>query len=193
MTLEALFAALSRRVAKSGTSPTYQKSKDTVAYVETAKTSHTSGLRNCGHSHIALGYGVNQKNSHGRPICSRGNMPAQATANSVMASAKRLIEVRHCWCNNNKMAEISVPAWPIPIHQTKLTIAKPQPIGMLIPQIPTPLVNSHVAAAIRLCNKPKETRMPRTHQTVVFRLRTMPAILSETDARLWPSSITGPT
>ena len=27
------------------------------------------------------------------------------------------------------MAEISVPAWPIPIHHTKLTIAKPQPIG----------------------------------------------------------------
>ena len=24
------------------------------------------------------------------------------------------------------MAEISVPAWPMPIHQTKLMIAKPQ-------------------------------------------------------------------
>jgi len=34
------------------------------------------------------------------------------------------------------MAEINVPAWPIPIHHTKLTIAKPQPTGMLIPQIP---------------------------------------------------------
>ena len=40
------------------------------------------------------------------------------------------------------MAEISVPAWPMPIHQTKLTIAKPQPTGMLMPQMPMPLTNS---------------------------------------------------
>ena len=69
-------------------------------------------------------------------------MPAQATAKSVMASAKRLMEVRHFWFSRNRMAEISVPAWPIPIHQTKLTIAKPQPMGMLMPQIPTPLTIS---------------------------------------------------
>ena len=36
------------------------------------------------------------------------------------------------------MAEINVPAWPIPIHQTKLTIAKPQSTGILMPQMPTP-------------------------------------------------------
>ena len=68
-------------------------------------------------------------------------MPAQATANSVMASAKRLIEVRHCCRNNSKIAEISVPACPMPIHHTKLTIANPQPTGMLMPQIPTPLIS----------------------------------------------------
>ena len=39
------------------------------------------------------------------------------------------------------MAEISVPAWPMPIHQTKLTMAKPQPTGMLMPQMPTPFTN----------------------------------------------------
>src|ERR1043166_7651620 len=38
----------SRRVARSGMRPTYQNSADTVAYVETAKTSHTSGLRKLG-------------------------------------------------------------------------------------------------------------------------------------------------
>ena len=43
------------------------------------------------------------------------------------------------------MAEISVPAWPIPIHQTKLMMAKPQPTGMLMPQTPTPLMISQVA------------------------------------------------
>ena len=73
-------------------------------------------------------------------MCKIGNMPAHATANSVIASAKRLIEVRHDWCSSSRIAEMSVPAWPIPIHQTKLTIAKPHPTGMLIPQMPTPLM-----------------------------------------------------
>src|ERR1051325_4585038 len=45
-----------------------------------------------------------------------------------MASAKRLIEVRQRWRSSSRVAEISVPAWPIPIHQTKLTVGKPHPI-----------------------------------------------------------------
>ena len=65
-------------------------------------------------------------------------MPAQATANSVMASAKRLMELRQLCFSSSRMAEISVPAWPMPIHQTKLMMAKPQPMGMLMPQMPTP-------------------------------------------------------
>ena len=60
------------------------------------------------------------------------------TAKMVMASAKRLIEVRHFWCRSRRMAEIKVPACPIPIHQTKLVMAKPQATGMSIPQMPTP-------------------------------------------------------
>src|SRR5713101_1513200 len=59
-------------------------------------------------------------------MCSSGKVPAQATANSVIASAKRLIEVRQVWRRSSRMAEISVPAWPMPIHHTKLTIAKRQ-------------------------------------------------------------------
>ena len=66
-------------------------------------------------------------------------MPAQATANSVIASENRLIDVRQSCFSSSRMAEISVPAWPIPIHQTKLTIAKPQATGMMMPQMPTPL------------------------------------------------------
>jgi hypothetical protein len=65
-------------------------------------------------------------------------MPAHATAKSVIASANRLIDVRHCWRRSNRMAEISVPAWPMPIHQTKLVMSKAQPTGMLLPQIPMP-------------------------------------------------------
>ena len=67
-----------------------------------------------------------------------GKIPAQATANSVMASAKRLMELRQDWRSNKRMAEIRVPAWPMPIHQTKLTMAKPQPMGMVTPQMPMP-------------------------------------------------------
>ena len=70
-----------------------------------------------------------------------GNSPAQATANRVIASAKRLIEVRHFCLKRSRIAEISVPAWPMPIHQTKLTIAKPQATGMLTPQMPTPWIS----------------------------------------------------
>src|ERR1035437_5486448 len=50
----------SRSVARSGIRPTYQNSSDTVAYVETANTSHTSGLRKFGCTPMVLGYGNNQ-------------------------------------------------------------------------------------------------------------------------------------
>ena len=63
-------------------------------------------------------------------------MPA---ANSVIASAKRLIEVRQCCRSSSSTAEMSVPAWPMPIHQTKLAMAKPHATGMLMPQMPTPV------------------------------------------------------
>ena len=60
------------------------------------------------------------------------------TAKMVIASAKRLMEVRHCCLSRNRMAEISVPAWPMPIHHTKLVIAKPQATGIMTPHTPTP-------------------------------------------------------
>ncbi len=73
-------------------------------------------------------------------------MPAHTTAKMVMASAKRLMELRHCCLNSSRMAEISVPAWPIPIHQTKLMMAKPQATGCEMAQMPTPFRNSQVTA-----------------------------------------------
>ena len=72
-------------------------------------------------------------------MCNSGNMPAHMTAKIVIASENRLIDVRHFWCISRRMAEISVPAWPMPIHHTKLTIAKPQATGTLMPQMPTPM------------------------------------------------------
>ena len=50
----------------------YQNRIDVVAYVDTANTSHISGLRNCGQSDIVFGYGKSQKSYHGRPVCSAG-------------------------------------------------------------------------------------------------------------------------
>ena len=99
-----------------------------------------SGLRNCGHTPMVSGSGNSQyAATHGRPVWISGNRPAHITANSVMASAKRLMELRHDCFSRCRMAEISVPAWPIPIHHTKFTMANPQPTGMLTPQIPVPL------------------------------------------------------
>src|SRR5690349_8813596 len=113
-----------------------------MAYVDTAKTSQMSGLRNWGQTPIELGYGRSQKKSHGRPRCRMGYCAAQATAKIVMASAKRLIDVRHCWRRSKRIAEMSVPAWPMPTHQTKLTMSHPHATGSLMPQMPMPLRKS---------------------------------------------------
>ncbi len=100
----------SRSVARSGMRPTNQKSADTVAYVETANTSQMSGLRNCGQRPIVFGYGSSQYASHGRPVWNSGKMPAHATANNVIASANRLMDVRQLCLSSSRIAEISVPA-----------------------------------------------------------------------------------
>ena len=60
---------------------------------------------------------------------SAGNRAAHMTAKMVMASAKRLMALRQPCLKSNRMAEISVPAWPMPIHHTKLMIANPQATG----------------------------------------------------------------
>ena len=51
-------------------------------------------------------------------MCRIGKSPAIATAISVIASAKRLIAARQFWCVSSSSDEISVPALPMPIHQT---------------------------------------------------------------------------
>ena len=37
------------------------------------------------------------------------------------------------------MAEIRVPAWPIPIQNTKFTIGQPHMMRLVFPQTPTPV------------------------------------------------------
>ena len=61
-----------------------------------------------------------------------GKMPAQITAKIVIASAKRLMLVRHFCRKRNRIAEISVPAWPMPIQKTKLMMSKAQATGPVV-------------------------------------------------------------
>src|SRR5665213_187115 len=117
-------------------------------------------------------------------------MPAQHTAKIVIASAKRLIELRQLCLNSSRIAEISVPAWPIPIHQTKLIMAKPHAPGMVTPQMPTPFRNSHVNTVTTIVAMPPATSRPPNHPSGVCPVSTMPAIFCVTDRKLWPGAIT---
>ena len=94
-----------------------------------ANTSQTSGERKFTHSGPRwLGkYGKMKNASQGRPMWMSGNSPAHMTAKIVIASAERLIDVRHFCRNSSRIAEISVPAWPMPIQNTKLVMSNAQP------------------------------------------------------------------
>src|SRR3954470_18103278 len=76
-----------------------------------------------------------------------GNTPAHMTANRVIASADRLMLVRHFCRNRNRIAEISVPAWPMPTQKTKLVMSKAQPTVRLRPQTPMPVRISYETVA----------------------------------------------
>src|SRR6202047_1053244 len=170
--------------------PTYQNTTEMVAYVETANTSQASGLRNCGHPFIGFGYGNSQYPSHGRPTWISGNVPAQTTAKIVIASANRLIEFRQVCLNSSRIAEISVPAWPIPIHHTKLMMAKPQAPGIVTPQMPTPFRNSQVHPISSPDATPAATIRPKNQPSGVFDVNTRPAIFCVTDLKLCPGAMT---
>src|SRR5262245_59184338 len=111
-----------------------------------------------------------------------GNSAAQATANRVIASANRLIDVRHCWCNSNSTAEINVPACPMPTHQTKFTIANPHATGMFTPQMPIPTTNRYPTAYSNNMNNANDIANPAYQPRGVGRVNTMELILSVTCA-----------
>ena len=107
-------------------------------------------------------------------------MPAQATAKMVMASAKRLMELRHCWLSSSRIAEISVPAWPIPTHQTKLVMSQAHMVGPRRPQMPRPLVNRSPTASRKISSSPMATAKVPITTYGVFLVRTTLAIWSVT-------------
>ena len=117
-------------------------------------------------------------------------MPAQTTAKIVMASAKRLIELRQPCLNSSRIAEIRVPAWPIPIHQTKLIMAKPQSTGCVIAQIPTPFRNSQTTATSSTVAMPPANANSANQPMGVYGVSTMRVIFSVTDLKVWPCPMT---
>ena len=116
-------------------------------------------------------------------------MPAQTTAKIVIASAKRLMELRQVCLKSSRMAEISVPAWPIPIHQTKLMMAKPQATGCVMAQMPTPLRKSQVTATSSTVAPAPAMPKMASQPSGVCGVSTMREIFSVTDLKVspWPN------
>ena len=86
---------------------------------------------------------------------------------------------------------MNVPAWPMPIHQTKFTIANPHATGILTPQIPTPFSNSQPMAKFISRSKAKAMANPPSQPLVTGRLSTISLIFRVTDSLLYPGATTG--
>src|SRR5208337_4745956 len=70
-------------------------------------------------------------------------------------------------------------------------MANPQPIGMLMPQIPVPLMNRYPSATISMFIIENTMRKPRIHPSETGRLSTMLLIFSPMVEKVWPGAITG--
>ena len=68
----------------------------------------------------------------------RGMMAPIKSEKTVMASAQRVTGRRQVALVRRRMAEMSVPAWLMPIQKTKLVMSKAQKTGELMPQTPIP-------------------------------------------------------
>src|SRR4026209_1131492 len=98
-----------------------------------------------------------------------GNVKAHMTAKMVIASAERLIEVRHFCRKRKRIAEISVPAWPIPTQKTKFVMSQAQPTGTLRPQMPIPSQKSHETATPSTLRRASDGRKKSHHPRRVGR------------------------
>jgi hypothetical protein len=94
---------------------------------------------------------------------------AHMTAKMVIASAERLIDVRHFWRKRNRIAEINVPAWPMPTQKTKLVMSHAQPTGWLRPQMPIPSQNSQETATPSRLSSARDGRKKSHHPSGVLR------------------------
>ena len=83
----------------------------------------------------------------------------------VIASAERLIEVRQVWRKRKRIAEMSVPACPMPTQNTKFVMSHAQPTGWLRPQMPIPSQKSQETATPRRLRSAREG-MKKSHQPI---------------------------
>src|ERR1051326_975087 len=121
--------ARSRTTAKSGIIGRKRNRTLPVRYVLIAKKSQAAGDRKFGQICRSLGYGNSQNASHGRPRWMIGNIAPIISANAVMTSAQRVTGRRHPALTSRRIAEISVPAWLMPIQNTKLVTYTAQYTG----------------------------------------------------------------
>ena len=84
---------------------------------------------------------------------------------------------------------MKVPACPMPIHQTKFTIAKPHAMGTFTPQIPMPRANSHAIAVIKSSTSANAIRKPVHQKRGYGCFRGMSLIVRVTDSIVWPGAI----
>ena len=95
-----------------------------------------------------------------------------------MVSANLLMAFLQFCLNKCKIAEINVPAWPIPTHQTKLIIAHPQKTGLLIPHTPVPSQIKKPTLPIKIARREREKPNNNHHWIGVFFCSGTPAISS---------------
>src|SRR5204863_4324417 len=103
-----------------------------------AKKSQTSGDLKFGQIIRSLGYGKSQNASHGRPRWMIGNIAPIISAKAVITSAQRVTGRRQPALTSRRIAEISVPAWLMPIQKTKFVMSNAQNTGQRSPHTPMP-------------------------------------------------------
>jgi len=86
---------------------------------------------------------------------------------------------------------MSVPAWPMPIHHTKLMMSNAQPTGTLLPQMPMPVRRSLPSAICRPISSAKPMRKPKTQPSGVRLDSGICATVSVTVSKSWPGPMTG--
>ena len=114
--------ALSRTTARSGMSATNTNSELPMRYVITALGSHTNGERTFMNIPREKSYGYTQNSRQGRPTWNMMLDSAATSENSVITSAARVTGRRHSACVRRSIAEIIIPAWLIPIQNTKFVM-----------------------------------------------------------------------
>ena len=136
----------------------------------TALWSQMNGDRILGHTPLAKSYGKTHRAARqGRPTCTSGAaISAAVSENTVSTSAARVTGLLHSAWVRRSIADIMIPAWLIPIQNTKLVMKKPHITGLFRPVTPTPLLSMYpnAPAAVRNMTSRKRTR-PGHHLMVL--------------------------